>query len=67
MSNDEWIRHSEYVLKKLENLDKKADLFFEKLISCEKKISELKVQAGIWGVLGGAAVIVVTLSIQTFK
>lgn len=49
-----WQDWAEHVLAELERLSSKQDDIQQELTSIREAIAELKVKAGIWGLIGGA-------------
>ena len=58
-----WIEWKQYVLGLLEDHSGRFDKIDGKLDEISKQVWMLKVKAGIWGIIGGAIPIAITLAI----
>ncbi len=66
-NNNEWQDWSKYVLKELERLNNCYSSLDTKMQKVREDIATLNVKAGLWGVLGGVAVMVGGIIISFFK
>lgn len=59
MSGNDWTEWSQYVLKELEDLNRRYDKLYELVQVIDKRLTVLETKAFVYGTIGGALVSII--------
>lgn len=62
-----WDQWGQHILEELKRINNGVDRLDLRLAALERKVSALEVKAGVWGALGGIAVVGIPLLITVVK
>ena len=62
-----WNEWSKVVLRKLDDHSAKLEKVGTEIVKMRERLARLEVKSGIWGIVGGAVVLIVALGISWVK
>lgn len=71
MTQDDWTHYSMHILNELDRLNKQQEELANQVTNLRIQISQIdtafKIKSGIWGLMGGAVPVIVSLLIWMFR